>query len=219
MIDILIVDDHRLIRDGIRASLADETDICVADEAANSEEAIAKLAQHSDVRVVVMDISLGDSDDGIATTRQITERYPHARVLALTMHDEEAHITNMLRAGAVGYLLKDTGMDELVVAIRTVAQGESYFSRDVSATMMRRFMTNKQAKPENGSVPPEQLTRREQEILQLIAEEYTNPEIAEKLFISPRTVDTHRRNLILKLNAKNTAGLVRYAIKHALVDL
>ena len=80
-------------------------------------------------------------------------------------------------------------------------------------------MTNKQAKPENGSVPPEQLTQREQEILQLIAEEYTNPEIAEKLFISPRTVDTHRRNLILKLNAKNTAGLVRYAIKHALVDL
>ena len=219
MIDILIVDDHRLIRDGIRASLAEEADMCVVEEATDHREAIAKLTEHPDIQVVIMDISLRNGEDGISTTQQITEQYPNVRVLALTMHDEEAHITNMLRAGAVGYLLKDTGMGELVVAIRTVAQGESYFSKDVSATMMKRFMTNKPVKPANGSVPPEQLTRREQEILQLIAEEYTNPEIAEKLFISPRTVDTHRRNLILKLNAKNTAGLVRYAIKHELVAL
>ena len=219
MINVLVVDDHRMIRDGIRVSLAEVDDMCVVDEAASQEEAVAKLAQHPDVHVVVMDISLGDGGDGIAATRQLIQHDPAVRVLALSMHDEEAHITNMLQAGAVGYLLKDTGMDELVTAIRTVAQGESYFSRDVSATMMSRFMTNKKAKASSDSVLPEQLTRREREILQLIAEEYTNPEIAEKLFISPRTVDTHRRNLILKLNAKNTAGLVRYAIKHALVDL
>ncbi|MGB3779715.1 MAG: response regulator transcription factor [Tunicatimonas sp.] len=219
VIDILIVDDHRMIREGIRVSLADVPDLRVVDEAANSVEALAKLAQYPDVRVVVMDISLGQGEDGIATTRQVVQQFPRVRVLALTMHDEEAHITNMLQAGAVGYLLKDTGMDELVTAIRTVAQGESYFSRDVSATMMNRFMTNKQTKKEDGHVLPEALTRREREILQLIAEENTNPEIAEKLFISPRTVDTHRRNLILKLQAKNTAGLVRYAIKYELVDL
>ena len=219
MINVLVVDDHRMIRDGIRVSLAEVDDMCVVDEAASQEEAVAKLAQHPDVHVVVMDISLGDGGDGIAATRQLIQHDPAVRVLALSMHDEEAHITNMLQAGAVGYLLKDTGMDELVIAIRTVAQGESYFSRDVSATMMSRFMTNKKAKASSDSVLPEQLTRREREILQLIAEEYTNPEIAEKLFISPRTVDTHRRNLILKLNAKNTAGLVRYAIKYELVDL
>ena len=218
MINILIVDDHRMIRDGIRAFLADEADICIVDEATNQSEALAKLEQHSEIEVVVMDISLGQGEDGVAATRQIIDQHPGVRVLALTMHDEEAHITNMLQAGAVGYLLKDTGMDELVMAIRTVAQGESYFSKDVSATMMKRFMTHQKEKS-GASVLPEQLTRREREILQLIAEEYTNPEIAEKLFISPRTVDTHRRNLILKLNAKNTAGLVRYVIKYELVEL
>ncbi|MGB3781266.1 MAG: response regulator transcription factor [Tunicatimonas sp.] len=219
VINILIVDDHRMVREGIRASLAELPDIQIVDEAANSAETLAKLAQYPDVRVVVMDITLGNGEDGIAITRQVVQQFPQVRVLALTMHDEEAHITNMLQAGAVGYLLKDTGMDELVTAIRTVAQGESYFSQEVSKSMMNRLMTNKQAKKKDGHVLPEALTRREREILQLIAEEYTNPEIAEKLFISPRTVDTHRRNLILKLNAKNTAGLVRYAIKFDLVDL
>lgn len=219
VIDILIVDDHWMIREGIRASLAEVSDIRIVDEASCQEEALAKLAQHPGVRVAVMDISLGNGEDGIDTTRQVTEQYPKVHVLALTMHDEEAHITNMLQAGAVGYLLKDTGMDELVTAIRTVAQGESYFSQEVSATMMNRFMAHQKAKQESTSVLPERLTRREREVLQLIAEEHTNPEIAEKLFISPRTVDTHRRNLILKLNAKNTAGLVRYAIKYELVDL
>lgn len=219
VINILIVDDHRMVREGIRASLAELPDIQIVDEAANSAETLAKLAQYPDVRVVVMDITLGNGEDGIATTRQVVQQFPQVRVLALTMHDEEAHITNMLQAGAVGYLLKDTGMDELVTAIRTVAQGESYFSQEVSKSMMNRLMTNKQAKKKDGHVLPEALTRREREILQLIAEEYTNPEIAEKLFISPRTVDTHRRNLILKLSAKNTAGLVRYAIKYELVDL
>ncbi len=219
VINILIVDDHRMVREGIRASLAELPDIQIVDEAANSAETLAKLAQYPDVRVVVMDITLGNGEDGIAITRQVVQQFPQVRVLALTMHDEEAHITNMLQAGAVGYLLKDTGMDELVTAIRTVAQGESYFSQEVSKSMMNRLMTNKQAKKKDGHVLPQALTRREREILQLIAEEYTNPEIAEKLFISPRTVDTHRRNLILKLNAKNTAGLVRYAIKFDLVDL
>lgn len=219
MINLLIVDDHPMIRDGIRASLAEAADICVTSEAANHQEAVAKLEQHPEVRVVVMDISLGNGEDGISLTRQITEQYPSVRVLALTMHDEAAHITNMLKAGAVGYLLKDTGMDELLVAIKTVARGESYFSKDVSATMMKRFMTSSKDKPKGACVLPEQLTRREREVLQLIAEEHTNPEIAEKLFISTRTVDTHRRNLILKLNAKNTAGLVRYAIKYELVEL
>ena len=218
-IDLLVVDDHRMIRDGIRASLSSVAHLRVADEAADGEEALTKLAQHPEVRVVVMDISLGGREDGVAVTRRMTEQFPAVRVLALTMHDEEAHITSMLQAGAAGYLLKATGMSELVTAIETVAQGESYFSQEVSATMMRRFMKHQASQNPSAISSPEQLTRREREVLVLIAEGYTNPEIAEKLFISPRTVDTHRRNLILKLDAKNTAGLVRYAIKYELVEL
>jgi DNA-binding NarL/FixJ family response regulator len=218
-IDILVVDDHQMIRDGIRASLSDVTTIRIVAEAANGNEALEQLARHPKVQLVVMDINLGNGEDGIATTRHIVQQFPQVYVLALSMHDEEARITSMLQAGAAGYLLKDTGMDELVTAIHTVAQGESYFCQRVSATMMQRFMTHQATQHKSKVTLPEQLTRREREVLQLIAEENTNPEIAEKLFISPRTVDTHRRNLILKLNVKNTAGLVRYAIKHELVAL
>lgn len=218
-IDILIVDDHQMIREGIRASLAADSDIQVVDEAATGAEALQKLARHPSIQVVVMDISLGDGQDGAVTTEKIVKQFPRVQVLVLSMHDEEAHITNMLQAGAIGYLLKDTGMDELVNAIKTVAVGENYFCQRVSTAMMQRFLHQKKRAVQKNSVLPEQLTKREREILQLIAEEYTNPEIANKLFISPRTVDTHRRNLILKLNVKNTAGLVRYAIKHELITL
>jgi DNA-binding NarL/FixJ family response regulator len=217
-IDILIVDDHQMIREGIRASLADTSDIRIVDEAASGEEALEKLASHPSVAVVVMDISLGDGQDSAAISQKLLERFPHIQILVLTMHDEEAHITTMLQSGASGYLLKDTGMDELVTAIRTVSSGDTYFCKRVANTMMEKFMQKKKS-VKAGGILPEQLTKREREILQLIAEEYTNQEIADKLFISPRTVDTHRRNLILKLNVKNTAGLVRYAIKHELVSL
>lgn len=218
-IDILIVDDHQMIREGIRASLAADSDIQVVGEAATGAEALQELAQHPSVQVVVMDISLGDGQDGTVITEQVTKQYPKVQVLVLSMHDEEAHITGMLQAGATGYLLKDTGMEELVTAIKTVAAGENYFCQRVSTTMMQRFLHQKKRAVQKDSVLPEQLTNRELEILQLISDEYTNQEIADKLFISPRTVDTHRRNLILKLNVKNTAGLVRYAIKHDLIKL
>nr|WKN34599.1 response regulator transcription factor [Tunicatimonas sp. TK19036] len=221
VIDILVVDDHQMIREGIKASLQDIPDIQVVAEAANNKDALQKLRECPEVSVVVMDISLGEGEkeDGTETTRAIVQQFPHVQVLALSMHDEEAHITSMLQAGAIGYLLKDTDMDELVAAIRAVGNGESYFCRRVSNTMMNRFMQGKKKAVQGNHACPEQLTKREREILKLIAEENTNPEIAEKLFISTRTVDTHRRNLILKLNVKNTAGLVRYAIKHELVHL
>jgi DNA-binding NarL/FixJ family response regulator len=135
------------------------------------------------------------------------------------MHDEVSHIANMLEAGARGYILKSTGMNELIEAIKTVAAGENYFSKEVSNTLMNSFMSRKGRSTTKDRICLEDLTKRETEILKLIAEEHTNQEIADILFISPRTVDTHRRNLILKLNAKNTAGLVRFAIKHNLIQL
>ena len=217
-IQIMLVDDHKMVRDGIKASLATTHEIVIVDEAGSVMEALEKLESHPLLDLVIVDISLGEGS-GIEVTKMITRQYPHLKVLALSMHDEITHITNMLEAGAMGYILKNTGMKELVEAIKTVAAGKNYFSKEVSTTLMDSFISRKKRSTHNHQTCLEDLTKRETEILKLIAEEYTNQEIADKLYISPRTVDTHRRNLILKLNAKNTAGLVRFAIKHNLVRL
>ncbi len=217
-IQIMVVDDHKMVRDGIKASLATTDEIVIADEAGSGKEAMDKIENNSPLDVIIVDINLGESN-GIEVTKMITQQYPHIKVLALSMHDEVIHIANMLEAGAMGYILKNTGMNELIAAIKAVAEGENYFSKEVSTALMHSFLSRKKRSTYRNQVCLEDLTKRETEILKLIAEEYTNQEIAEKLFISPRTVDTHRRNLILKLNAKNTAGLVRFAIKHNLVQL
>jgi DNA-binding NarL/FixJ family response regulator len=216
--DILIVDDHQMIRDGIKASLAMVSDIRVVSEADTPANVFQKLKQHPNVEVVVMDISLGSEENGIALTQSILKQYPDVKILGLSMHDEKAYILKMLEAGALGYVLKDTGMDELVDAIHKVARGESYFSQGAAAAMMQDFIKQKGLKVKTKGGFTEELTRREREVLVLIANEYTNSEIADTLFLSPRTVDTHRRNLILKLKVKNTAGLVRFAIKNGLVS-
>lgn len=218
-VKIMIVDDHQMIRDGIKSFLSIDPNLIVAEEAASSEEALSKLEQNADINVVVMDINLGKGEDGIKTSKTITEKFKHINILAISMHDEGAYILNMLKAGAIGYILKGQGMDELVEAIKTVAMGENYFSKSVSETLMKQFTRKKNDSPSAKYKPLIQLTKREVEILKLIADEHTNQEIAEKLFISPRTVDSHRRTLIQKLNVKNTAGLVRYAINHGLTEL
>jgi len=215
----MVVDDHKMIRDGIKSSLSDVEGLEIVNEASDGAEAIDKLTAEQ-VDVVLMDISMSGMG-GIEATKKITETFAEVKVLALTMHDEESHIMNMLQAGALGYILKSTGMTELVEAVKTVANGESFFSQKVSATLLGQFVKNKAAtKKEDDKTDASlaQLTKREHEILKLIAEEFTNQEIADKLFISQRTVDTHRRNLIQKLNAKNTAGLVRYAFRNGLVE-
>jgi DNA-binding NarL/FixJ family response regulator len=217
-INILIVDDHQMIRDGIKASLVDVSNISVVAEAENGESALRMLAEYPEIDVVVMDISLGDDLSGINVTQQILAQYPDKKILALSMHDEKSYITKMLDAGVLGYVLKDKGMDELVDAICAVARGENYFSQGVTVAVLQELIKNR-SRSKKSSHFTEQLTRREQEVLVLIANEYSNAEIAERLFISLRTVDTHRRNLILKLKVKNTAGLVRYAIKHSLINI
>jgi DNA-binding NarL/FixJ family response regulator len=217
-IQVMIIDDHKMVRDGIKASLAPANEIEIVDEADSETEALVKIADHPTLDVVIVDINLGESS-GIEITKIVAQKYPNIRILALSMHDEINHIANMLEAGAIGYVLKNTGMNELIEAIKTVAAGKNYFSKEVSATLMNSFIRRKGNGPADQASSLEELTKREIEILRLIAEENTNQEIADKLFISPRTVDTHRRNLILKLDAKNTAGLVRFAIKHNLVRL
>jgi DNA-binding NarL/FixJ family response regulator len=165
--------------------------------------------------VILLDISLGDGN-GIEVTKVLRQKYPDLRVLVVSMHAESTYVLKMLEIGASGYILKDAGKNEMINAVRAVAAGDSYFSQQVSSIMVA-YLQRK-------SVPPSRqkqdvlLTRREIEVLKLIAAENSNQEIADKLFISTRTVDTHRRNLLEKLRLKNTAGLVKYAMQHGFME-
>jgi DNA-binding NarL/FixJ family response regulator len=216
LITVLIVDDHKIIRDGIKSLLQDVENIKILGEASNGLEAI-EFFKNQPTDVVIMDIRMPEMS-GIETTKYLTENYPGVKVLALTMHDEEAFIYKMLNAGASGYLLKNVGKEEFVTAINKIYKGENYFSLDMATKMITNMMF---AKPNDTAEHVEdddmQLTKREIEVIKLIAEGLTSQDIADKLFISPRTVDTHRRNLLQKLNVKNTAELIKFAIKHNIV--
>lgn len=212
-IKVFLVDDHALVREGIVNSLVSQKHIQVVGEAKDGNEALEKLS-YIKTDVVIMDVSM-PAMGGIEATRLIAKNYPDVNILVLSMYNEETRVREMLKAGALGYILKSTHMKELVEAIESVSKGQSYFTREVSSKIMEQLVRGR-----SGSANTlNKLTNREVQILKLISEEYTNHEIAEKLFISSRTVDTHRRNLIQKLQAKNTAGLVRYAIKNKIAEV
>ncbi|MCB0599025.1 MAG: response regulator transcription factor [Lewinellaceae bacterium] len=213
MVEIMIADDHRVFREGMVSILENTGEIKVVAQAQDGKEVMEKLKQVKP-ELILMDISMGEAG-GIETTRLVKEHYPDVRVLVLSMHSESSYIVKMLEAGASGYLLKDAGSAELINAIKAVAGGHTYFSSQVSATLVDQLVKGKKPAGRKEGVT---LTRREVEVLRLIAEEFSNSEIADKLFISIRTVDTHRRNLLEKLGVKNTAGLVKYAIKHGLAE-
>jgi DNA-binding NarL/FixJ family response regulator len=214
-IQVIIADDHKIIRVGLRGLLEREKDIDVVGEAENGNELLSVL-QKIQPDVILMDIDMGTTS-GIDATREVKKLYPAIQVLGLTMHEEQNFIVDMLEAGASGYLLKNAGRDELLTAIHTVSKGDSYFSQKVSATLLQAITRQKETPTAHDHKEQMPLSDREVEVLKLIAEEHSNGEIAEKLFISIRTVDTHRRNLLEKLNVKNTAGLVRYAIEKGLI--
>lgn len=211
-INVFIVDDHQIVRDGIKALLNDVDSIAIVDEASNGIEALRLIgSRDSEIDVVIMDITMPQMD-GVVATKKILKEFPHIKVLALSMHDDESHLISMLKEGALGYVLKTTGKPELIHAITRVASGQSYFDRQASAKLLD-YLANKD---KHKKTVKGDLTAREKEVLLLIAEELTNTEIAEKLYLSPRTIDTHRRNLLQKLNVKNTAGLVKHALTHEL---
>ena len=215
-ITILIADDHKIFRQGLTELLNKEHNMLVIGDAGNGKEVFEFLGSQG-VDVVLMDIDMGEGEiGGIDLTAAIVKLYPETKILALSMHGDKNYIVKMLEAGATGYILKNAGKEEMINAIQTVANGNTYFSSQVSAKLLEQIINPTTAKKNksDGNL----LTDREIEVLKLIADEYSNPEIAEKLFISIRTVDTHRRNLLDKLGAKNTAGLVKYAIKHGLLE-
>lgn len=210
-IKVLIADDHKIFRDGIRSILEKETDIDVVGEAANGLEVLEKI-KNLTVNVLILDIDIGEPG-GIEITGRVSAQYPEVKILILSMIGLHDFVIQALEKGAIGYLLKNTGKDEVLTAIRSVAKGDSYFNKEVSAILIEQLNRPRSSKNRTGDIP---LTPREIEVLQLIAQEFSNQEIAEKLFISIRTVDTHRRNMLEKLGARNTAGLVKYAIRKGL---
>lgn len=215
LIQVLVIDDHQLIIDGMKSILQDEEDVAFAGGANSMSEALDFLSAH-DVDVVLADISM-PQHSGIEVTRKIKELYPNIQVLALTMHEDISMISKMVDAGASGYILKRTNMNEVLDAIKAVASGGRYLGRDVQSILMDNLSTsaNVVELPEDAPAP---LTTREREILNLIAKEMSNEEIANKLFISERTVETHRRNIFTKTKTKSIVGLIKYAIKNGLIS-
>ncbi len=213
MIKILIADDHRLVIDGLLLMLREAEDMECVGEAADGREALVLLAKKT-ADVLLLDINMPEMD-GLECCRIVKERHPKVKVLVLSMMRELSLIKAMLKQGASGFLLKNAGKEEVLDAIRTVAEGKQAFSTDVLESLMNSF-SNKPAKSSASPFPT--VSRREKQILQLIVDEKTTSEIAESLFISFGTVETHRRNLLLKLNARNTAGLVKSALEYDLLS-
>lgn len=212
---ILLVDDHKLIRDALKSYMDDDDEFEVVDEAENGQEALI-LLKTIKVDVVMLDISMPVMD-GIVCAQEIRKLYPEIKVLALSMMNDNQFIKQMLAAGALGYILKNSGEEEIKKALRKVNDGESYYSAEVAETVMQNMMKGG-IKRSNKLVVDLPLTSREEEVLHLIIKEYTNQEIADELFISTRTVDAHKRNLLEKTGSKNVAGLVLYAIEKNLFE-
>ncbi|WP_221420326.1 response regulator transcription factor [Fulvivirga sp. M361] len=213
-IKIAIVDDHKIVRDGIKLYLNNDDEYEVCGEAQNGYEAINVLNQQ-EVALALIDINM-DGMDGVETTRRLIQDHPQLKVIALTMHNDYQHIKAMMDAGASGYLLKNCDEFEMKNAIRAVMNDDIYYSKEVAQTVMNNLAKKRARARSEGLATP--LTPREKEVYKLILKEYSNQEIADKLFISVRTVEVHKRNLLEKTGAKNTTGLVLYAIKNELFE-
>jgi len=213
-ISILLADDHQIVRVGLRALLEAEPDFRVAAEAADGLEALA-LLERLQPDVIILDLMLPGLN-GLEVSRQAPGLAPRTRVLMLSMHSNAAYIHAALRHGVSGYLLKQANMDELVPAVRAVLRGEAYLSQALSAEAIAAYAEQSAAASDDDY---ERLTPREREVLQLAAEGLTNAEMAERLVISPRTVEMHRARLMRKLNLRNHADLVRYALWRGLLPL
>jgi DNA-binding NarL/FixJ family response regulator len=214
---ILIVDDHEVVRDGLKNILTSLDNITIAGEAGNGEDAV-KMYASLKPDLVIMDISMPGMN-GIEATKIIKEKDPDACILILTMHDNQEYLNQIIRSGAKGFILKNTDKDELLEAVKTVSAGDNFFSKDISKLIIDNYIRTAKDTDKNDGYKEVPLTKREIEILKLIASGYSNQEIANILYISYNTVDTHRKNIMHKLSIKNTAGLVRYAIEKGLISL
>jgi len=212
-IRVLLADDHKIFRECMRP-LIEKEGMDVIGEAENGRKAI-KLAGKLIPNILIMDVSMPDMN-GIEATRKIIAEMPNVKVIALSMHSDRRFVLGMLEAGASGYLLKDCAFGERVSAINQVSTGNTYLSPKIADVVVRGYLS----KDDNSSVNRGTvLTSREREILQLIAEGLTAKEIADHVFLSIKTIETHRRNIMQKLNIRSTAALTKYAIREGLISL
>lgn len=218
IIRVFLVDDHEIIRDGIKSLIGSYEFIEVVGEAGSGVDALNQLS-NIEVDVVLMDIQMPKMN-GIETAEKLLKIKPKVKVVALSMHNEEAYILRMLKIGALGYLLKESGRDELVRGIETVYSGQQYLSNMVSMKLINSLLKSKSKKETKVYTEPEPatlFTEREYQVLELLTTGATSQQISDQLSISRRTVDTHRRNLFQKARVKNSAGLVNFAFENGLV--
>jgi len=214
MINILIADDHNMFADGIESILTNESDITVIGKTP-SGEGVFEILSKQVPDIVLLDINLADTN-GVEVAKQLNTDYPSVKILAISMFKEESFISEMLKQGTDGYLLKNTDKKELLKAIYTIYEGQSYFSKEVTKVIMQSL---KSGRNKAGSIIKKnpKISRREQEVLALIAKEFTTKEIAHELFISLKTVESHRSNLLAKFDVRNSVGLVRIAMENGLI--
>ena len=212
---VLLAEDHTIVRQGIAALLRVEGDIEVVGEASNGLEAI-ELAKKLGPDVVLMDIGMPQLN-GLETTREIKKRFPSMKILVLTMHDNEEWIFQILKAGASGYLIKDSAMNDLTSALRAVYQGDSYLSPSISKMVIEEYIRKAELGEKQGVEGL--LSGREREILRLIAEGNSVPQISNLLCISKKTVEAHKAHIMEKLNIHDKVGLIKYAIRSGLAKL
>ncbi|MGI4737066.1 MAG: response regulator [Janthinobacterium lividum] len=215
MIRVFLVDDHALVRSGLRLLLDAQPDLTIVGEAGSGLELLAQLPT-TPTDVVLLDINMPGMD-GPETARQLRAHYPAVQVLALSMLDQEAYIYQMLDAGARGYLLKSSGMEEVSAGIRAVAAGEQYLCTAAGMAALHKLRTSSHLFSSAPEPPAGHLSRRELEVLQLIASGLTTGEMADKLFVSKRTIETHRQNIMEKMHTKNTASLIKLAMSEGLI--
>ena len=219
---LMLVDDHSIVRDGIRLLLEQAEGLEIIDEANDGEETLDKLKAHQAnvdqlPDLILMDISLPGMS-GIQTTQVVSRLYKHIRVLMLSMHNNEDYILRSVEAGAYGYILKDSSSDEMIKAIRTIANGEKYYSSPVAQIILNGYMQQlKKGSKQSHSERQLKLSNKEKEILQFLVDGMSSREIANKLQLSVRTVDNHRANMMRRLQVRNAAELVRMAVEDKLI--
>lgn len=214
----LLADDHDILREGLKALLSVQGEIVIVGEACTGREAV-ELAERLKPDVVLLDVSLPELD-GLEACRRIRAHLPPVQVLILTMHEREDYLRRALEAGAAGYLIKRTAAAELRLAVRAVAHGETFLSPSMARALVRTYLSlrDESAPADAAADPYESLSSREREVLKLVAEGYTNQDIAERLVLSVKTVQAHRAHLMEKLDLRDVTHLVRYAVRRGLVD-